>query len=125
VGVIEVAEKRDSWAHRKEQAVAGLLRFLDVDPAPVCQHEPLAIVRAVQYSPSPVRHERNLLAQAEQPRVLQGIAVGGGQAVACVMMGGKGLERGMAHPGLGRVREEQLVVPRLEASVREPAHEVA
>src|SRR6266536_785383 len=125
VRLIEVAEDPDSRAHRKEQAVAGLLRFLDVDPAPVCQHEPSAIVRAVQYSPPPVRHRRNLFTQADQPRVLQVIAAGSGQAVAHVMVGGKGLERGMAHPGLRRVREEQLVVPRLKAPVGESAHEAA
>ncbi len=45
--------------------------------------------------------------------------------MACVMVGGKGLERAMAHSGLRRVGEEQLVVPRLKAPVREPAHEVA
>jgi hypothetical protein len=58
-------------------------------------------------------------------RVLQVIAMGCGQTVACALVGGKGLERGMAYSGLRRVGEEQLVVPRLKAPVREATHEVA
>ena len=58
-------------------------------------------------------------------RVLDVVALRGGQALPCLMVGGHGLERGVAHAGGRRVGGQQLVVPGLKAPVIEPAGQIA